>query len=140
MAKEKEIMKVSVDTGSIIVEIEDMGEVLGSFRFNPNDPDIIKRFEQVGNVFSGLEMPETVTEEVLFDMSNRIKEQFDYLLNYKVADDIFSVCNPLTLTRKGDFYCENILDVIAEVVEKTMDERIKKKEARIKRATAKYHK
>lgn len=137
MAEVKKIV-IEVDTGSVVVEIRDKGETIGEFKFNPNDLDIIKRYEEASEKFQNLTLPEDYTEEALFKLSDEIKDLFDYILNYKVADSIFCKCNPLTLTASGDFYCEDVLAKIAGVIESVIDQRIKKKEAKIKKATAKY--
>jgi len=129
---------LDVDTGSVIVEIRDKGEPIGEFKFNPNDSDIIKRFEFVSEVLEKLQIPEDSKEESIFIVSDEIKRQFDYLFNYNVSGEIFCKCNPLTLTASGDFYCEEVLEKIANIIEKVTEQRIKKKKAKIQKATAKY--
>lgn len=137
MAEEKKLV-LDIDTGSVIVEIRDKGETIGEFKFNPNDVDIIKRYDHVIEAFNGMIIPEDVGKEDVFIASDEIKKQFDYLLNYNVSDQIFSKCNPLTLTASGDFYAEDVLIKIAGIIEKVTNQRIKKKETKIKKATAKY--
>lgn len=131
---------LEVDTGAVEVEIRDKGETIGTFKFNPNDVDIVKRYEHVMEALQKLEIPESGGEEVIFAVSDEIKKQMDYLLNYKVSDSIFCKCNPLTLTTAGDFYCEDVLEKIANIIEKVTEQRINKKKTKIKRATAKYSK
>jgi hypothetical protein len=134
-----ESMNLSVDTGSVLIDINDNGEVIGQFRFNPNDFDIVKRCEKVIADLDKLEMPEADDVESFFRCGEIVKELFDYLLNYKVSDDIFAKCNPLTLLANGDFYFETVLDGIYQIIEKTMNTRLKKRQAKIKKATQKYH-
>jgi hypothetical protein len=43
------------------------------------------------------------------------------------------------LTANGDFYAENVLTGITNLIEKTMDTRLKAKRAKIAKATEKYH-
>lgn len=131
---------LEVDTGAVEVEVRDKGETIGTFKFNPNDMDIVKRYEHVMEALQKLEIPEDGGEEVIFAVSDEIKKQIDYLLNYKVSDSIFSKCNPLTLTTAGDFYCEDVLEKIANIIERVTEQRIKKKKTKIKRATEKYSK
>ena len=76
----------------------------------------------------------------ILELSDRLEEQIDYLLNSKASKSVFAICNPLTLTESGDFFIENIIVEIADVIEQVTDQRIKKKQAKIKRATSKYHK
>lgn len=137
MAAEEKII-LDTDTGSTMVEIRDKGEPIGQFRFNPNDPDIIKRCEHVVEALDKLTVPEDSNEEAVFAISDEIKKHFDYLLNYNVSEEIFCKCNPLTLTKNGDFYCEDVLNKIIGIIEKVSDQRLKKKEAKVKKAVAKY--
>jgi hypothetical protein len=131
---------LSIDTGAMIIDIEDTGgDIIGQFRFNPNDFDIVRRYEYVAEELRKIVIPEDATTNDLFTATDKIKELFDYLLNYKVSDSIFKKCNPLTLTANGDFYAENVLTGITNLIEKTMDTRLKAKRAKIAKATEKYH-
>lgn len=135
-----ETMKLAIDTGSVLIEIDDKGEIIGKFRFNPNDPDIVKRYEKVADALNGITVPDDAEMDDIFKITDELKEQIDYLLNYKASEELFSKCNPMTLTASGDFYIENVIDGIAGLIEKTTDTRLKKKKAKIQKATAKYHK
>lgn len=136
----QEIMKLTVDTGSVLVEINDKGEKIGSFRFNPNDLDIVRRYENVLKQLEEVKISDDANAEEILKVSDEIKNLMDYLLNYKVSDEIFCRCNPLSPTTNGDFYVENVLEGIAGLVEDTMNARLEKKKARIQKATAKYTK
>jgi hypothetical protein len=136
----QETMKLSVDTGSLLIDIDDKGEIIGQFRFNPNDLDIVKRYDEVVKTLEAIQVPENSDENTIFEISDELKKQMDYLLNYNVSSEIFTKCNPLTLTASGDFYIENVLEGIAGLIEKTMNQRLEKKKAKIRKATAKYHK
>lgn len=131
---------LEVDTGTVEVEIRDKGETIGLFKFNPNDVDIVKRYEHVMDALQKIEISENSNEEDIFIISDEIKKQFDYLLNYKVSDSIFCKCNPLTLTTAGDFYCEDVLEKIAGIIKKVTKQRVGKKKAKIRKATEKYAK
>ena len=135
----QETMKLSVDTGSVLIEIDDKGENIGQFRFNPNDIDIAKRYENVAKSLESIAIPENATTEDVLKISDEIKRQIDYLLNYNVSDEIFKKCNPFTLTADGDFYVEKVLEGIAEIIEQTMNTRLAKKTAKIQKATERYH-
>ena len=135
----QENMKLSVDTGSVLIDIEDKWEAIGRFRFNPNDLDIVRRYDNVVKALESIEVPENSDVNTLLSVSDEIKEQLDYLLNYKVSDEIFKKCNPLTLTADGDFFVEKVIEGIAALIENTTNQRIKKKKAKIKKATSKYH-
>lgn len=133
-------LQLNVDTGSILIEINDRGEKMGEFRFNPSDLDIVKRYEDVVEYLKGVTLGENAGAEEVLAFSEKIKEQFDYLLNYKVSDIIFAKCNPLTPLANGDFYCENVLEGIAGIIEQSTNQRVEQKKAKIRKATAKYHK
>lgn len=134
-----ERMTLNVDTGSVIIDVEDKGEKIGEFRFNPADIDIVKRYENVVEYLNSVNFDKEATAEDVMKFTDELKEKFNYLLNYNVAEGLFSKCNPLTPLANGDFYCENVLEGIAGLVETEMGSRIEKKKAKIRRATAKYH-
>lgn len=129
-------LALNVDTGSILVEVKDKGEKIGEFRFNPCDLDIAKRYEKVADVLSNLKVSDDPDMDEVFAFSDKIKEQFDYLLNYKVSDAIFAKCNPLTPLADGGLYYVKVLDGIVGLFEQTTNQRMSK----INEATAKYHK
>lgn len=137
---QQEVMTLSVDTGSILVNIDDKGETIGQFRFNPGDLDIVKRYKKVVDSMNAISLSEEPTDEEIFAATDMIKQQFDYLLNYNVSDEIFKKANPLTPVKNGDFYCENVLEGISSIIEKTTEERLEKKKTKIQKATSKYHK
>ena len=49
----QEVMTLSVDTGSVLINVDDKGEVIGQFRFNPSDLDILRRYEAVVDAMNG---------------------------------------------------------------------------------------
>lgn len=136
----KERMQLNVDTGSIIVDINDKGEVIGQIRFNPNDLDLARRYESVVDSLEKISLPENAGVEDIFGVTDEIKRQIDYLLNANVSDEVFAKCNPLTLTANGDFYVESVMEGLAGLIEKTTSKRLAKKRAKIQKATSKYHK
>lgn len=136
-------LKLNVSTTAVTVPICDVdakgNEIeIGAFRFNPSDIDIVRRYEQVIDKLNAMEISEDIDE--VLKASDIMKEQFNYLLGYNVSDDIFKICNPFSPTSNGDFFVEVVLDGIANIVETVTNERIAKKEAKIRRATAKYKK
>ena len=136
----QEVMTLSVDTGSALLNVDDKGEIIGQFRFNPSDMDIVRRYETVVDALNAITIAEDAGADELLKISDEIKKQFDYLLNYNVSEGILAKCNPFSMTAGGDFYFENVLDGIAGLIEKTTNQRIEKKRKKIEKATAKYHK
>lgn len=136
----QEVMTLSVDTGSVLINVDDKGEIIGQFRFNPSDMDIVRRYETVVDALNAITIAEDAGADELLKISDEIKKQFDYLLNYNVSDGIFAKCNPFSMTAGGDFYFENVLDGIAGLIEKTTNQRIEKKKKKIKKAIAEINK
>jgi len=136
---EKLRRKVKTGALNVVLTNEDDTEI-GRFSFNPVDLNIIRRYEEVVANLEKMEVPEDATEKDILELSDRLEEQIDYLLNSKASKSVFAICNPLTLTESGDFFIENIIVEIADVIEQVTDQRIKKKQAKIKRATSKYNK
>lgn len=131
--------KVKTGALNVVLTNEDDTEI-GRFSFNPVDLNIIRRYEEVVANLEKMEVPKDATEKDILELSDRLEEQIDYLLNSKASKSVFAICNPLTLTESGDFFIENIIVEIADVIEQVTDQRIKKKQAKIKRATSKYNK
>lgn len=136
-----ENIKVKVNTGAINVIIRDeFDEEIGSFKFIPSDLDIADRYEKAIAEFESIAISEDAEFDSFIEISSKIKEIFDYLLNYKVSDTLFKVCNPLTPVSNGDFYFEVCIETIANIIEDTFNKRLEKKKARIQKATSKYTK
>ena len=127
--------KVKTGALNVILTNED-DEEIGRFPFNPVDLNIVRRYEEVVANLEKMELP----EQDILELSDKLEGQIDYLLNSKASKSVFAICNPLTLTESGDFFIENIIVEIADIIEQVTDQRIKKKQAKIKRATSKYHK
>lgn len=136
-----EELRRKVKTGALnVILTNESDEEIGRFSFNPSDLNIVKRYDEVLKNLNNMEITEDATEKDVLALSEELEKQIDYLLNTKSSKNIFSICNPLTLTENGDFFIENILEEIANVIEDVTDKRLKKKAAKIKRATSKYHK
>jgi hypothetical protein len=134
-----EKMKLSVDTGSITVELEDKnGNVIGEFEFVPTDTDILKRFDAVVDAMNNLQMGDNPTAEAIVQASDTVREQFDYLLGGKVSDGIFAKCGPFTTVKSGNFFFEEVLEGIGNLIESTTKQRINKKLSKARKAAAKY--
>lgn len=132
---------LKVDTGKIVVPIEDAdGERLGEMTFIPADTDILKRYGDVVEFFNQAKFSEQDLQEEIVAFSDKIREQMDYLFGYPVSESLFQKCGPLTVTSSGEFFFVNVLEGIVEIIEKITNERVEKKMAKVRKATAKYHK
>lgn len=131
--------ELKVDTGAVNVPIRDTdGEMIGCFKFNPNDLDIVKRYPKVVEELETLKMPEDTDLEAVIQVSEDVKKLLDYLLNYQVSNEIFAKCNPFTLTSTGTFFVEDVIEGIGNIIEQVTGERIKKKQKKIAEATKDY--
>lgn len=136
-----EKMNLSIDTGSVRIAINDnTGAEIGFFTFIPTDTDIIKRFNDVAANVESYTLGDDPKAEDVVKLSDMIKSQFDLLMNGEVSENIFQKCSPLTLLPNGNFFFESVLEGIAGLIEKTTNQRVDKKLARVRAATAKYHK
>ncbi len=92
--------------------------------------------------FNGISFASNLTEEQKLEEVNKLSDgigkQFDYLLGYNVSEGLFNKCGPLTIIKNGDFFFENVLEGIGGLIEKITQQRINKKLAKIRNATAKY--
>ena len=140
-----EVSKLRVETGALTVEVEDeRGAVIGQFDFNPADSNILKRYSAVVDFFNGVSFDESLPEEEQIAAMNKlagdIAQQFDYLLGYSVSGGLFERCGPLTVTKNGDFFFEQVLQGVGSLLESVTKKRLDKKLAKIKKATEKYDK
>lgn len=138
-------MKLTVNTGAMSIDVEnEKGRKIGEFEFVPTDSNILQRYESVVDFFSGIKLPDNMnddqTAEEIKKLDQQIREQFDFLLGYHVSDGLFGQCGPLTSLADGDFYFENVMSGIANLINDIQGQRVKKKLAKIKKATAAYHK
>lgn len=140
-----EIMKLTVDTGAITIElVDEKGREIGTFDFNPSDSNIIRRYKEVvehfGEISQSIRDAGGLGEEEVGRISDEIAQQIDYLLGYNVSEQVFCRLGALTITGNGDLYFERVLDGIADVIEKITSQRVEKKLARVRKATEKYSK
>lgn len=138
-----ESMKLRVQTGAVSVQVEDEnGNPLGQFEFNPSDSNILTRYGTVAEFFNGISLEQDLPDQeqiaAMTKLADDIARQFDYLLDAPVSQQIFAKCGPLTVTKKGDFFFEQILSGIGALIQQATKKRLDKKLARIRRATAPY--
>ena len=140
MAEQNNTPVLSVNSGVMLIDVNDNGEVIGQIRFNPADFDILRRYEEAVEVMNSYTMPDNPTEKDLLEFSDKAKELTDQLLGYPVSDVLFGRTNPWTPNGKGELFFENVWEGIAALIESTMKQRVDKKLKKIKAATSKYHK
>lgn len=136
-----DVMKLRVETGAVEVEVEDeRGEKLGSFQFNPADSNILKRYGTVVDFFNAVALDDKASDEEQLRQMNALADdiagQFDFLLGYDVSEGLFGRCGPLTVTKNGDFFFEQVLEGVGRLIEQVTKKRLDKKLAKIKKAAA----
>lgn len=144
-----DVMKLRVETGAVTVAVEDeRGMEIGSFDFNPSDSNILSRYSRVVDFFNTISFDSNASDEEqiaqMDKLNSDIKAQFDYLLGYDVSEGVFGRCGPLTVTKNGDFFFEQVMEGVGGIIEKVTKKRLDKKMAKIRKAAAaapgsKYH-
>lgn len=132
--------KIVVNTGLVPVSIynEEIGEKIGTIWFNPTDTGIIKRYKEASERLRTLDIPDgaDLVGETVDKINQTFREMFDALLNRKVSDELFRVCEPLARVNGGEYYFEVLLAAILQLAEEVIDERNAESEARINAAVA----
>ena len=96
------------------------GKVLGQITFNPKDADIAKRFDVVVKRLENLikKIEEKPEEEQAKEIDTFMYENMDYLLNAKISKVFFSILKPSAVLESGQFFFEQVLEVIGTIIEK----------------------
>lgn len=132
--------KFIVDDGLHEVVLENnKGEVFCNFFFHPADMGLIERYEHLVDFLNtaSIDDEDGDTPQAITKLETEVKEEFDKLLNRKVSGEVFKVYSPCTLFANGDMFVEVLIKHIGEVIEKESGQRLKKKVAKIKKATEK---
>jgi len=137
--------KIIIDDGSKEYSFENkFGRVFAEFIWNPADTGILTRFDEVVDAINKFSFTENASEEDnakdIVKLDALIREQTKYLLNLTDEGGVFNLYQPCTLFSNGDFYFEVLLEQIQKIIESELGERTKKKLAKIKKVTSKYHK
>lgn len=114
------------------------GEVFSEFSFNPSDTGLLSRYDSFIEFLESLEIKEDgdAASQIL-EFENSIKEKIDELFNRNVSESIFKTYSPCTIFANGDMFIEVVIKHMGDVIEKETDNRLKKKVAKIKKATEK---
>ena len=114
------------------------GEVFSEFSFNPSDTGLLSRYDSFIEFLESLEIKEDGdTASQILEFEKSIKEKIDELFNRNVSEGIFKTYSPCTIFANGDMFIEVVIKHMGDVIEKETDNRLKKKVAKIKKATEK---
>lgn len=115
-------------------------EVFAKFSFNPSDTGLLSRYDSFIDFLDNYSMPEDADINEIINLEETIKKKIDELFNREISKDIFAVYNPCTIFANGDMYIEVVIKHMSEIIEQETDTRLKKKVAKIRKATAKNRK
>lgn len=133
---------IVIDDGAKHIEFaNNNGEVFAEFSFNPADPTIITRYETMINYLRDYDY-DTQDDSVEFikKFNADVENAFNELFKKDVASGLFKTYAPMSIMGNGDFFAEILIGHIGQIIEKELNVKLKEKQARIKKATAKYSK
>ena len=142
---------IVVDEGYKLIKVQNnLGELIGQFRFNPTDINIVNRYNEVADKFGGVVEPlenANITKDgeggdedsvkLLNEAEDRMIEMLDYLLNTDSRSAFFSRTHLFTPT-DGKFYCENVIESVGTFISKKFDAELKKVSSRVEKHTHGY--
>ncbi|MBQ8188558.1 MAG: hypothetical protein IJZ44_02150 [Lachnospiraceae bacterium] len=126
--------------------VNEKGDVLGHFSFNPSDVDIVNRHAEVVDELNRLKAElsnntkEKGVSETLKEVNAIVYEKVNYLFNADVANVFFSIMGPFSPLASGKFFVEEVIDAIGQAIQAETGARVKRIKEKVRKATAKYHK
>lgn len=119
--------RIKIDDGSKTYEIENLdGEILGHFRINPSDTNIVAKYDAVTKALTDYlaTVDDNITEEKFIEVQNTIVDKLSELVGEDASKTFFSICGPLTPLASGNLYVENVLDAISGIIEQETGKRM----------------
>lgn len=138
-----ESYKIKVEDGRVPITINnERDEELGVVYINPNDFNMIKRLEDAKNNISALIVTDKDISgedagKKIAEIDEKIKEQVDYLFDYKVSDIVFKSQHSLSL-HNGDTFIERLLNALTPVITDIVNKETEKSEKRMSKYTKAY--
>lgn len=131
---------IIIDDGSKRIEFKNNNdEVFAEFSFNPADPTIVTRYDEMIKFLQNYDYDkEEDSIEFIKRFNDDVAKAFNDLFRKDVATGLFKTYAPMSIMGNGDFYAEVLIYHIGQIIEKELDVKIKEKRAKIKKATAKY--
>lgn len=131
---------IIIDDGSKVYNIKNKrGKILGKFTFRPSDTNIVNRYEEVIEFFNSFKIPED-TEQAIKVAEKEMTEKMSYLIGGDAGESFFSIMGPFSALASGELFVENVLNSVANVIERELSIRTKKVQRRMNKYVAKYHK
>lgn len=138
--------QIKIDNGLKTYDVVDKsGRFFCQITFNPTDTGIAKRYEEVKRRLfvlkngSGRKTKKKSVVEQLNELDAIVYEQIDYLLGANVSESIFSITGPFSPLPNGQFFFENVLAAISQIIQEESKVNTAKVEEKINKYTNKYH-
>lgn len=135
---------IQISTGLQTVDIvNEQGQKIGEFSFNPTDSNILNRYKETAAWFESIKFPTNEDGDRLTQVSefcDEISKRIDYIFGTATSSSLFGACGPLTILPNGEFFFEDVLKSVGAFVGEVIQERANEVQARVKKATAKYSK
>lgn len=131
---------IVIDDGAKVIEFtNNEGEVFAEFSFNPADPTIATRYDNMINFLKNYNYDnEQDSIEFIKKFNEDVANAFNELFKKDVATGLFRTYAPMSIMGNGDFFAEILIGHIGQIIEKELNVKLKEKQAKIKKATAKY--
>ena len=119
---------------------DDDGEVFASFRLNPADVKLAKRFQEVGEYFNdiGNKLPDNASIDDVFKLNEELESQICRLLGYDAKQSLFGMISATSIMDDGNMFVLHIMDVITEKVAPELQKRKQSMANAVAKHTAKY--
>lgn len=130
--------------------VNQRGEEIGIFRFNPTDINIVNRYNEVADKFEEAVQPlinanisangegdDKTSVELLDEAADKMIELMDYVLDGNSREAFFKKTHVFT-PMGGKFYCEKVYEAIGKFIEQEFDEEVKKLNTRVSKHTHGY--
>ena len=119
---------------------DDEGEVFASFRMNPADVKLAKRFQEVGESFNdiGNKLPDNASIVDVFKLNEELESQICRLLGYDAKQSLFGMISATSIMDDGNMFVLHIMDVITEKVAPELQKRKQSMANAVAKHTSKY--
>lgn len=118
----------------------DDGYEYASFRVNPTDVKLAKRFQEVGEYFKNIgdRLPENASLDDVFQFNEELEEKVCQLLGYDAKQSLFGQVSATSIMEDGNLFVLHVFNVIAEKVAPELQKRKQSMANAVAKHTAKY--
>lgn len=138
--------QIKIDSGLQTYDVVDKdGRLFCQITFNPSDTGIAERYAEVKRQLTSLRKDfgkraekKTIVEQ-LNELDTIVYEKIDYLLGANVSESIFSIMGPFSPLSSGQFFFENVLSAISQIIQSESEQNVEKAREKVSKYTKKYH-